>query len=242
MVNRLPCFVMPLARPILIETMPPTKKRGVGSPSPLDFDPAEAVAALSRADRRMAGLIRRAGPFTMQPEPSQSPFDALLKSITHQQLAGKAAITIHSRVLDLLPRQRGKKPRAVLDLSDDDLRGAGLSRAKVAAVKDLAAKTLDGVVPTMAKLRKMDDETITQRLTAVRGVGVWTVQMLLIFRLGRADVLPVADYGVQKGFMLTYKTDDLPRPAELTKKAQAWRPFRSVASWYLWRAVDLDRQ
>ncbi len=207
----------------------------------LQYDPHEAVAALAAADKRMARLIERAGPFTMRPEKLQSPFEALLRSIVSQQLSGAVAKVIYSRVEALLPKQRARMPQAVLDAADDTLRGAGLSRAKVAAVKDLAAKTLEGVVPTMAKLQKLDDDEVVRRLVAVRGIGVWTVQMLLIFRLGRPDVLPVADLGVRKGFMFTYGAGELPEAEEMTRKARRWRPYRSVASWYLWRAVELER-
>jgi DNA-3-methyladenine glycosylase II len=129
-----------------------------------------------------------------------------------------------------------------LETPDDKLRGAGLSRNKLASVKDLAAKTLDGTVPTLARLTRMDDAEILERLVQVRGIGPWTVEMLLIFRLGRPDVLPVSDFGVRKGFMLTYGTRDLPKPKEMLAQGECWRPYRSVASWYMWRAVDLAQK
>jgi DNA-3-methyladenine glycosylase II len=137
---------------------------------------------------------------------------------------------------------RSFKPEAVLATSDQTLRAAGMSRAKVAGVKDLAAKTLDGTVPTLARLMKMDDADIVSRLVEVRGIGVWTVEMLLIFRLGRPDVLPVADFGVRKGFMLTYGLKKLPTPQQILDYGELWRPYRSVASWYLWRAVELAQK
>jgi 3-methyladenine DNA glycosylase/8-oxoguanine DNA glycosylase len=203
----------------------------------LAFDPVEAVAALSRADRRLAGLIRRVGPCTLAPQKLQSPFEALLRAIVYQQLTGKAAATIFGRLAGLCPRCR-PTPAAMLALDDAALRGAGLSRAKVAAVRDLAARALAGEVPGTARLRRLEDEAIVEHLTQIRGIGPWTVQMLLIFRLGRPDVLPVADYGVRNGFRLVYRRPELPTAAELTAHAERWRPYRSVASWYLWRALD----
>jgi DNA-3-methyladenine glycosylase II len=208
----------------------------------LNFDPEHAVAALRRADKDLAKVIKKAGPFTHRPEKMQSPFQALLRAIVYQQLHGKAAATILGRVADLHGGRGGLKPTALLATTDEKLRAAGLSRAKVMAVKDLAAKTLDGTVPTLARLRKMEDAEIVSRLVQVRGVGPWTVEMLLMFRLGRPDVLPTSDFGVRTGFMLTYGTKDLPTAKELLAHGECWRPYRSVASWYLWRAVDLSRQ
>jgi DNA-3-methyladenine glycosylase II len=167
-----------------------------------------------------------------------SPFEEVLESIVYQQLSGKAAATIYGRVRALFPPRRVLSPQALLDTPDEALRGAGLSRAKLAAARDLAAKTLEGVVPTAAALRRMPDDEIIERLTAVRGVGMWTVQMLLIFRLGRPDVLPIHDLGIQKGFQKTYRTRQWPTPERIERAGEKWRPFRSVASWYLWRATD----
>ena len=208
----------------------------------LSYDPDEAVAHLSKTDRALARVIKKAGPFTHRPEKMQSPFQALLRAIVYQQLTGKAAATILGRVFDLHPGRGALAPADLLGTSDARLRGAGLSRAKVAAVKDLAARTLDGTVPTLARLKRMSDEEILSRLVEVRGVGPWTVEMLLIFRLGRPDVLPTSDFGVRKGFMLTYRKRELPAAKELLAHGERWRPFRSVASWYMWRAVDLSRQ
>lgn len=206
------------------------------------FDPEAAVAELSRKDRALAGVIRRAGPFTLVPEKLHSPFEALARAIVYQQLSGKAAATIMGRVRALFPGRRGFLPQAILDTADGPFRTAGMSRAKVAAIKDLAAKTLDGTVPTLARLKKMDDAEILQRLVQVRGIGPWSAEMLLIFRLGRPDVLPVSDLGVRAGFQLTYKTAALPTPKELLAHGERWRPYRSVASWYMWRAVELSRK
>jgi 3-methyladenine DNA glycosylase/8-oxoguanine DNA glycosylase len=208
----------------------------------LPFDPQAASEFLSQSDRRLARVMERVGPFSLRPEKMQSPFQALLKAVVYQQLSGKAAATILGRVLALAPHRRGMQPAAVLALSDESLRQAGMSRAKVLAVKDLAAKTIDGTVPSLARLRKMDDEEILARLTSVRGIGCWTVEMLLIFRLGRPDVLPVSDLGIRRGFMLTYRKRDMPAPADIVRYGERWRPFRSVASWYLWRSVDLHRR
>jgi DNA-3-methyladenine glycosylase II len=207
----------------------------------LSFDPGKAVARLRRIDRALGGVIRRAGPFTHRPEKMQSPFQALFRAIVYQQLSGKAAATIMGRVMAHYPT-RGFNPEAILNTPDELLRAAGMSRAKVQSVKDLAAKTLDGTVPTLGRLMKMDDAAIVSRLTDVRGIGVWTVEMLLIFRLGRPDVLPVSDFGVRKGFMLTYGLTDLPIAQEILDHGERWRPYRSVASWYMWRAVELARK
>ena len=205
----------------------------------LAYNPDDAVAHLRRADVHLAAAIDAAGPLTLRPQPMQSPFEALLRSIVYQQLSGKAAATIYGRVEALLPKRRTSAwPQTIIDLDEATLRTAGLSRNKTAAAKDLAAKTLDGTVPTLRKLRTMSDEEIIERLVAVRGIGEWTVQMLLIFRLGRPDVLPLADLGVRKGFQRVYGTEQLPTANELAGRGEAWRPFRSVASWYLWRVMD----
>jgi DNA-3-methyladenine glycosylase II len=207
----------------------------------LSFDPAQAVRHLKRRDKQLAELIRRAGPFTLRPEKLHSPLHALFRAIVYQQLSGKAAATIMGRVMEHFPGKRGLTAPAILATPDAALRAAGMSSAKVAAVKDLAAKTLDGTVPTLGRLAKMSDEEILSRLVQVRGIGVWSVEMLLMFRLGRPDVLPVSDLGVRKGFMLTYGKAEMPTPKELLEHGELWRPYRSVASWYMWRAVDLER-
>ena len=201
------------------------------------YDPEEAVRHLSRADRTLGKLIKRVGPFSMQLRHLHNPFEALARNIIFQQLHGNAAAAIHGRVLGLFGKSR-LRPEDVLAAPEEELRGAGLSGAKLAALKDLAAKTLDGTVPTLARLRRMEDEKIIERLTGVRGIGRWTVEMLLIFRLGRADVLPVGDYAVRKGYMLTYGLEEMPKPRALELYGERWRPYRSVASWYLWRASE----
>lgn len=219
-----------------------TEKRGEGADSSASdgfcYDPAEAVRHVASADPVLARLISRAGPFAMQLRPLQSPFEALARNIIYQQLHGKAAAAIHARVLAGRKRLR---PADILGATDEELRGAGLSAAKTAALRDLAAKASDGTVPTLARLRRMTDEEIVARLTAVRGVGRWTVEMLLMFGLGRPDVLPVGDYAVRKGFAETYGLAEMPRPKELEAFGERWRPYRSVASWYMWRALELDK-
>ena len=165
-------------------------------------------------------------------------FHALAEAITYQQLSGKAAATIFGRMVKLFAPKRFPTPADLLAMPDARLRGAGLSTAKTAALKDLARKTLDGTVPRLSSVRRLSDAEIVERLTAVRGIGTWTAEMVLIFRLGRSDVLPVADLGVRKGFMLTYGLDELPTADEMTEHAERWRPYRTVASWYMWRALD----
>ncbi len=198
----------------------------------------EAIQHLSQADKVLARLIKKVGPCGLLPRRRRSPFEALVHSVTHQQLNGTAAATILKRVIALYPGRRFPTPEDVLATSDEQLRGAGLSRAKVAAIKDIAAKTLGGVVPTSRAIARMEDAAILEQLTTIRGVGPWTVEMLLMFTLGRPDILPVTDYGVRKGFALTFKLKDLPTPAELLQHGEKWRPYRSFAAWYLWRALD----
>jgi DNA-3-methyladenine glycosylase II len=202
---------------------------------------------LALADPKLGALIAAAGPFGLKTKSSHSPFEALLESILHQQLHGKAAAAILGRLLHLFGDLQ-PAPEQILATPEERLRAAGVSRGKILALRDLAAKTMDGTVPTLARIRRMSDHDILERLTQVRGVGPWTVEMLLIFRLGRPDVLPATDYGVRKGFALTFRripknepfsNDLLPKPEEMLRRAERWRPWRSVASWYLWRACDL---
>ncbi|MDP9039331.1 MAG: DNA-3-methyladenine glycosylase 2 family protein [Acidobacteriota bacterium] len=227
-------------------------------PRPPSYNIAQAVADLTAADPKLGRLIQRAGPFTLTLRSTQSPFEALLRAIVYQQLNGRAAETIHRRLLDSFAPITGIHhltretihftAQHLLDAPNEQLRAAGLSHNKALAVRDLAAKTLEGTVPTLSRIRRMSDEEIVTHLTQVRGVGPWTVEMFLMFRLGRPDVLPTSDYGVRKGFALTFgklkPADkvtplDLPAPAVMEKRALRWRPWRSVASWYLWRACDL---
>src|SRR6267154_4070421 len=199
---------------------------------------AEAIEHLNRSDKILKRLISKVGPCTLKPKTRRSPFEALVQSVAYQQLNGTAAATILGRVKALYPGRRFPTPEDLLATPDERLRAAGLSRAKVASIKDIAAKTLAGVVPTSRAIARMDDATIISRLTTIRGVGPWTVEMLLMFRLGRMDVLPTTDYGVRKGFATTYRLKDLPTPAELLDYGEKWRPYRSVAAWYLWRSLE----
>jgi DNA-3-methyladenine glycosylase II len=186
----------------------------------------------------MAELIARSRRYNITPAMSIRPFDALAESIAYQQLSGKAAATIFGRVRALYPKRKWLNPEQLLATPDETLRAAGLSRAKTAALKDLAAKTIDGTVPAGRALIGMSDDEIITRLTAVRGIGRWTVEMLLLFDLGRPDVWPVDDYGVRKGFAKTFGRRKLPTPKQLMKFGEKWRPYRSVAAWYFWRALD----
>jgi 3-methyladenine DNA glycosylase/8-oxoguanine DNA glycosylase len=214
--------------------------RSRAKPEASVFDPARAVRELRAADPVLARLIDTVGPCRLTQKTTVSMFSALSEAVVYQQLTGKAAATIHGRVCALFPRgARGFTPRDILAVSDEALRGAGLSRAKAAALRDLASKVEDGTVPALARVRTMSDDEIVERLTEVRGIGRWTAEMLLMFRLGRPDVLPVDDYGVRKGFAIAYRKRDLPSPKELARYGEKWRPWRSVASWYMWRACEL---
>src|SRR4051812_8495803 len=198
----------------------------------------QAIKHLTRADKAMGKLIKRVGACGWKPDRRRSPFEALVQSVAYQQLNGTAAATIFGRVKALYPGKRFPTPEELLATPDERLRGAGLSRSKVAAIKDIAANTLSGVVPTSRAIARMDDAAILCQLTTIRGVGPWTVHMLLIFKLGRPDILPTTDYGVRKGFALIHKLKELPTPDELLRHGEVWRPYRSIAAWYLWRALD----
>jgi len=218
---------------------------------PKKLDHTAACQHLSRVDRKLARIIAKSGPCRLQQETTQSIFEALLESIIYQQLNGKVAATITERVKALFPEnshrlrtRRGlvaafPSPEQILAATEELLRSAGLSRAKMLAIRDLAAKTLDGTVPTVKQAHRMSDEDLIERLDSVRGVGRWTVEMLLLFRLGRPDVLAVDDYGIRKGFAKMHKLAELPKPKELLAHGERWRPYRSVASWYLWRAAEM---
>jgi len=206
------------------------------TPPPFDLD--HACSHVARKDRTLARMMREIGPCRLEIPARESPYQALFESIVYQQLTGRAAATIHARVLKLFGSKRCPKPAAVAETGIDRLRSAGLSRSKAEALRDLAAHALDGSIPTRAKAEKLCDEEIIERMTVVRGVGRWTVEMFLIFSLGRPDVLPTGDYGIKKGFARTYGRRILPKPKELEDHGERWRPYRTVASWYLWRATD----
>jgi 3-methyladenine DNA glycosylase/8-oxoguanine DNA glycosylase len=204
----------------------------------LSFDLAAATKQLADADERLAGLIEETLPFQMDVADAQSPYEALLESIAYQSISGKAAATIFGRVKALSATGRAPTPEEMLKLRKPVLRKAGLSGAKILAMKDLAKKTLDGVVPSFDEAQKLSDEELVERLVSVRGIGAWTVEMFLIFRLGRPDVLPIHDLGVKKGWSVTYGKKHMPKPKELFAFGERWRPYRTVASWYMWRAFE----
>ncbi|MGC3982902.1 MAG: methylated-DNA--[protein]-cysteine S-methyltransferase [Steroidobacteraceae bacterium] len=203
------------------------------------FNARAALKHLRASDAALSALIDRIGPYTLELNETHDLFLALARAIVYQQLHGKAAATILQRVIDLFPRTKdGFTANDIARCADDKLRGAGLSQNKLLALRDLATKTLDGTLPSLDELHALDDETIIERLIKVRGIGRWTVEMLLMFRLGRMDVLPIDDFGVRKGYMLAFKKKSMPTPKELKAYGERWAPYRSVASWYFWRAAD----
>jgi methylated-DNA-[protein]-cysteine S-methyltransferase len=217
-----------------------------GTPSLFDgdgafgFDPDVAVAHLRAADAVFARVIDTIGPFRMTLKTTPSIFVALAESIVYQQLTGKAAATIFARVRALFPRaHEGPTAAQILRAPDEKLRGAGLSQSKLLSLRDLARRAVDGQIPTLAEVHRMENEAIIERLTEVRGIGRWTVEMLLMFRLGRPDVLPTDDYGIRKGFAIAFKKPELPTREALEKRGARWKPYRTVASWYLWRVVEM---
>ena len=201
-----------------------------------------ALKHLAANDPVMRRLIREFGPCELKPETRRSPFQSLVQAVAHQQLNGTAANAILARFKKLFPERRFPRPEDLSPVSDDDLRGVGFSRAKILAIRDIAAKTLDGVVPASRQIVKLSDDEIIGRLTEVRGVGRWTVEMLLIFQLGRPDVLPADDFGVRNGFRHAYKKRDLPTPKEVLAHGERWRPHGTTAAWYLWRVADAVRK
>jgi methylated-DNA-[protein]-cysteine S-methyltransferase len=204
------------------------------------FDRNVAVDDLRASDAALARLIDRVGPFTLELAPTPSVFDSLAQAIVHQQLGIKAAAKIYGRLGDLFPRTRhGFTASDELRVSEERLRGVGLSRAKVLALRDLAQRTVDGTLPTLAEIRRLDDDAIVDRLSAVRGIGRWSAEMFLITHLGRADVLPVDDFGLRRGFQRTFRTTVVPSPSAVARRGERWRPFRTVATWYLWRSLEL---
>lgn len=232
----------------------------------LPFDLAAATAHLSAIDAALAKLIVDMRPFDPGIDHTQSPYEALMEAIVYQSISGKAAATIFERVKALgaaagpgetagsasaartlsgarlaekvSGNSRVPTPEEVLKLTKRQLRKAGLSGAKILAMRDLAQKTIDGIVPTHDEALRLSDEELVERLDSVRGIGRWTVEMFLIFRLGRPDVLPIHDLGVQKGWSVAYRKKRMPRPKELLKFGERWRPYRTVASWYMWRAFE----
>lgn len=210
----------------------------INRPPALPFDLNAATKHLCDCDPVLAELVRTCDPFRAEMEAHQSPYEALLEAIAYQSISGKAAATIFGRVKALSSSGGIPTPHEMLKLRPQALRKAGLSGAKVLAMKDLAKKTIEGTVPTLEESEKLSDEELVKRLVSVRGIGAWTVEMFLIFRLGRPDVLPIHDLGVQKGWSVAYNKKHKPSPKELLAFGERWRPYRTVASWYMWRAFS----
>ncbi len=208
-----------------------------------------ATELIQKRDKKLGKIIEQVGPCALKVEDMHSPFASLAEAIIYQQLTGKAAGTIAQRVKNLFLDDESKEvaatsypePHRFLEVSDEVLRSAGLSRAKTAAIKDLSLKSMEGHVPTLEEMHKLSDEQLVEQLSAIRGIGKWTVEMLLIFRLGRLNILPATDYGVRKGFAYTYKTGDLPTPSALMEYGEKWQPYRTIAAWYLWRAAGMAK-
>jgi DNA-3-methyladenine glycosylase II len=197
---------------------------------------------LSKVEPRFAALIRRVGPPGLKVERGRGLYEALIRAVAHQQLHGKAAETILGRFTALYPNAVFPSPDRVLDTHGETLRGCGFSAAKLMAIQDICAKTLDGTVPTQRQAVRLSDDALIERLTTIRGVGRWTVEMLLIFTLGRPDVLPVDDFGVREGYRVLFELDAQPKPKALAELALPWAPHRSMATWYLYRAVEEARR
>ncbi len=200
---------------------------------------AAAIRHLSTVDPILGALIAKVKPCDLKPDRVQSPFQALVQAVAHQQLNGKAANTILARFIALFPHGRFPSAKEIVDLNASALTGVGFSRAKAAYVREIARLALEGVVPGNRQINRMSDDEIIARLTQIKGVGRWTVEMLLIFSLGRPDILPADDYGIRQGFAIAFGKRKLPEPKQILKHGQKWRPYRTTASWYLWQAVDL---
>jgi DNA-3-methyladenine glycosylase II len=199
---------------------------------------ATALKHLSAVDPVMRKLIREVGACKLEPEMRRPPFQSLVQAVAHQQLNGTAANTILTRFKKLFPRRKFPRPEDLAKVTDEQIRACGFSFAKIKAIRDIAEKTLSGVVPTSRQIVKLSDDEIIARLTEVRGVGRWTVEMLLIFQLGRENVLPAGDFGVRNGFRLAYKKREMPTPKALLKFGKRWHPHATTAAWFLWRAAD----
>src|SRR6202030_2446522 len=222
--------------------LPPRFRNGAcvtESSAVLSFDLAEATQYLAERDEHLKHLIEETTPFQLKIEAAQSPYETLVEAVTHQSISGKAAATIYGRIKALSSTGRAPTPHEMLKLRKPVLRKAGLSDAKILAMKDLAQKTIEGIVPSFEEALKLPDEELVKRLVSVRGIGAWTVEMFLIFRLGRPDVLPIHDLGVKKGWAIAYGKKHMPKPKELLAFGERWRPYRTVASWYMWRACQL---
>jgi DNA-3-methyladenine glycosylase II len=203
---------------------------------------AAAHKHLAASDPMMRRLIREHGKCALTPETRRSPFQSLVRAVAHQQLNGTAANTILRRFIKLFPGRRFPRPEDLAGVTDAQIRACGFSFAKIKAIRDITAKTLSGVVPTSRHIAKLSDDEIVERLTEVRGVGRWTVEMLLIFQLARPDVLPADDFGVRTGFCRAYKKRDLPKAKDLLAFGERWRPHRTTAAWYLWQAANAAKK
>lgn len=210
-------------------------------PGTTAIDWAVACRALSQADPALGAVIARVGGTGFPPNRRVTAFEALAHSIVYQQLSGKAAATIFGRFRALFAGREFPDPEGVLAMPHRALRSAGLSEAKARAIRDLAQHAKSGTIPSVDQLRRMAPDEVVELLTVVRGVGRWTVEMLLLFRLGHPDVLPAHDLGIRKGLARISKRRELPEPEAVTRRGERWRPYRSVASWYLWRATELPR-
>ncbi|HEY2330012.1 MAG TPA: DNA-3-methyladenine glycosylase 2 family protein [Verrucomicrobiae bacterium] len=197
---------------------------------------------LAKNDPVLKRLIREHGKCSLTPEKRRAPFQSLVQAVAHQQLNGTAANTILTRFKKMFPGRKFPKPENLANVTDEQIRACGFSFSKIAAIRDIAAKTLDGTIPSPRRIEKLSDEEIIARLTEARGVGRWTVEMLLIFQLGRMDVLPVDDFGVRNGFRIAYKKREMPKPKALLAIGKKWRPHGTTAAWYLWRAADAAKK
>jgi DNA-3-methyladenine glycosylase II len=208
------------------------------APMTLPFDLAAAVKHLCACDEQLKTLVADLRPFQIDLHNTHSPYEVLLRSIISQSISGKAAATIYGRIKAMGENGHPPAPEKMLKIPVAKLRKAGLSAAKAASMKDLAKKAIAGIVPTHEEALKLSDEELVKRLISVRGIGAWTVEMFLIFRLGRPDVLPIHDLGVKKGWSVAYGKKHMPTPRELLKFGERWRPYRTIASWYMWRAFE----
>ncbi|HZO23616.1 MAG TPA: DNA-3-methyladenine glycosylase [Steroidobacteraceae bacterium] len=199
------------------------------------------IAHLTRVDVNMGALIKAYGPYGLIAELDRQPFESLARAIAHQQLHANAARSILQRFVGTCGSGAFPSPQDVMAASTDTLRAAGLSFSKIAALKDLAAKTIDGTVPDSQTLVTLSDLEIIERLTQVRGIGRWTVEMMLMFQLGRPDILPVDDFGIRNGFRHVYGLRKMPAPKVLAAFGERWAPHRTAAAWYLWRALELKK-
>jgi len=199
---------------------------------------AAAHKHLSKHDPVLRKLIRAHGNCALKPEKRRSPFQSLVQAVAHQQLNGTAANTILTRFKKLFPSRKFPRPEDLAKVTDEQIRACGFSFAKIKSIRDIAAKAQSGVIPSTRQIVKLSDDEIVARLTEVRGVGRWTVEMLLIFQLGREDVLPADDFGVRSGFRVAYRKREMPKPKELLAFGEKWKPHRTTAAWFLWRAAD----